>query len=167
MSKISIIAIVAMDESRVIGFQNKLPWHLPEDFKRFSKLTTGHTVLMGRNTYWSLPEKYRPLPNRQNVVISSTMKNELRVTIEKSPVDFIKKIKQGEVAIQGDKLWVIGGEQIYKATQALWDMIELTLVKGQHQGDTYFPEFEKDFKLLEKQELSNCSFLTYRRIANT
>ena len=56
-----IIAIVAMDENRAIGYNNELPWNVPEDLKRFSKLTTNHTVLMGRNTYYSLPEKYLSL----------------------------------------------------------------------------------------------------------
>lgn len=161
---ISVVAIVAMDEDRVIGFKNKLPWHLPEDFRRFSKLTTGDTVLMGRNTYWSLPEKYRPLPNRQNVVVSTTMQAIEGVTIEKSPVDYIKKVKNGEISIQGEKLWIIGGEQIYRATCALWDLVELTLVNGKHEGDTFFPKFEKDFKLIDQEKSKECSFLTYSRI---
>ena len=153
-----------MDQARVIGHNNKLPWHLPEDFKRFSKLTSGHTVLMGKNTFWSLPEKYRPLPNRQNVVVSTTMQAASEITIEKSPVDYINKVKKGEVKIQGDKLWVIGGEQIYRATAALWDLVELTLVKGKHEGDTIFPEFEEDFKLIHQEAATDCSYLTYSRI---
>lgn len=161
---ISVIAIVAMDQARVIGFENKLPWHLPEDFKRFSKLTTGNTVLMGKNTYWSLPEKYRPLPKRQNVVISTTMAETPEITLERSPVDYINKVKKGEVKIKGDTLWVIGGEQIFKATYHLWDAIELTLVDGKHQGDTFFPNFEKDFKLLHTEPSIGCNFLTYSRI---
>lgn len=160
---ISVIAIVAMDKARVIGFENKLPWHLPEDFKRFSKLTTGHTVLMGKNTYWSLPEKYRPLPKRQNVVVSTTMSEVENITIQKSPVEYINKVKSGEIEIQGDKLWIIGGEQIYRSTLDLWDEVELTLVEGLHEGDTFFPEFEQNFNLSNTEISVGCSFLTYKR----
>lgn len=67
-----IIAILAMDHSLLIGSKNGLPWHIPEDLKRFKELTTGEIVVMGRNTYFSLPEKFRPLPNRRNIVITRT-----------------------------------------------------------------------------------------------
>ena len=67
---VRVLVIVAMDEGRVIGFENKLPWHITEDMKRFAQLTTGHTVLMGRKTYQSLPDKFRPLPNRKNIVVT-------------------------------------------------------------------------------------------------
>lgn len=160
---IEIIAIVAMDAARVIGYKNQLPWHIPEDFKRFSKLTTGNTVLMGKNTYWSLPEKYRPLPHRQNVVISTTMPKTPGIIVENSPANFIDKIKRGELKIQGHKLWIIGGEQIYKATLPFWDKLELTLVKGEHQGDTFFPSFESDFNLDTRIEADGCEFLSYSR----
>jgi dihydrofolate reductase len=65
-----IIAILAMDEHCLIGSNQSLPWHIPEDMKRFREFTTGYTVLMGKNTYFSLPEKVRPLPNRRNIVIT-------------------------------------------------------------------------------------------------
>jgi dihydrofolate reductase len=65
-----IIAILAMDEHCLIGSNQSLPWHIPEDMKRFREFTTGHTVLMGKNTYFSLPENVRPLPNRRNIVIT-------------------------------------------------------------------------------------------------
>lgn len=65
-----ITAILAMDESLLIGKKDGLPWHIPEDLKRFNSLTRGHIVVMGRNTYFSLPEKYRPLPHRRNIVIT-------------------------------------------------------------------------------------------------
>ncbi|RME59658.1 MAG: dihydrofolate reductase, partial [Candidatus Dadabacteria bacterium] len=68
-----VFAIAAMDKGRVIGCGNKIPWHLPEDLKRFSQLTKGHTVLMGKNTFFSIPEKYRPLPERLNVIASRSL----------------------------------------------------------------------------------------------
>lgn len=70
MKALTVKAIVAADDDWVIGYQNKLPWHVPEDLKRFSQLTKGNTVLMGRATFDSLPAKFKPLPGRLNVVIS-------------------------------------------------------------------------------------------------
>jgi len=162
-----VIAIVAMDESRVIGYNNTLPWDLPEDLKHFSKLTTGHTVLMGKNTYFSLPQQYRPLPKRLNVVFSTSMTKddeiEDKVIIENSVENFFSKVKSQDLKIKGDKLWVIGGQKLYSSTIHLWDKIELTLVKGKHKGDTYFPEFEDNFSLASSNETTNCKFLTYIR----
>ena len=74
--KAKVAAIVAMSENRVIGINNSLPWYLPEDLKRFKKLTTGCPVIMGRKTFESLPTKFRPLPDRRNIVISSNSKME-------------------------------------------------------------------------------------------
>jgi dihydrofolate reductase len=68
-----ITAILAIDSSMLIGSKNGLPWHIPEDMKRFKEFTTGCIVVMGRNTYLSLPDKFRPLPNRRNIVITRTM----------------------------------------------------------------------------------------------
>lgn len=166
-----VIAIAAMDENRVIGYKNDLPWNLPEDLKHFSKLTTGHTVLMGKNTYYSLPKKYRPLPNRLNVVFSTSISKDMpknegiedKLIIENSVEDFFSKVKSEEIKIKGDKLWIIGGQKLYSSTIDLWDKVELTLVKGLHKGDTYFPEFEDNFGLASSRETSNCKFLTFVR----
>jgi dihydrofolate reductase len=65
-----ITAILAMDSTLLIGASNKLPWHIPEDLKRFQQFTKGHIVVMGKNTYYSIPESHRPLPNRRNIVIT-------------------------------------------------------------------------------------------------
>ena len=165
-----IVAIVAMDKKRIIGHQNKLPWHLPEDLKHFSNLTSGHTVLMGKNTYYSLPEKYRPLPNRLNVVFSTTMSNSVisdlnlkDVIVEKSVESFFSKVRSKQITIKGSKIWVVGGQKLYNSTIKYWDKVELTMVKGEHEGDTYFPEFEDDFELISSKESKNCSFLSFKR----
>ncbi len=167
--KYEVNAIVAMNQKRIIGYKNKLPWHLPEDLKHFSGLTTGHTVLMGRNTFYSLPDKYRPLPNRLNVVFSTTLTkaelapSEKEVVIENSVESFFEKVKTNEISIKGDKIWVIGGQKLYSSTVKYWDKLELTMVNGEHEGDTYFPEFEDDFELISSKESKNCKFLTYSR----
>jgi len=163
-----ILAIAAMSENRVIGKDGKIPWHIPEDMKKFAALTTGHTVLMGRKTYESLPRKYRPLPNRVNVVVSlnKTFSRTLGpaeqdVQVVDSPLTFIESWKRS--AKETDTLWVIGGEAVYNATLPYWDELRLTVVKGQYQGDAFFPEFEKKFRLLEDQGHGTFSFQVYVR----
>jgi dihydrofolate reductase len=87
-----IIAILAMDEHCLIGSHQSLPWHIPEDMKRFRELTTGHTVLMGKNTYFSLPEKVRPLPNRRNIVITRSDISEVETFTDIDEcIGFLKK----------------------------------------------------------------------------
>ena len=163
---VKIFAIAAMAEGRVIGAGNKLPWHLPEDMKRFAELTTGHTVLMGRKTFDSLPPKYKPLPNRLNVVctrdISSVAATE-NVLVEASPTEFLQRAKKGEVKLPSDTIWVIGGEQIYTATKDLWDEVYLTYVPQDHEGDAFFPDFEDEFDLVDEELGDGVEFQRYVR----
>ncbi len=163
-SKREVIAIVACDEGHLIGQNNQIPWHLPEDLKHFSQLTSGHNVLMGSKTYFSLPTKFRPLPNRKNFVISrnpASLKSESGITIVTDPVDFIKKFKDGIGEYESQQLWIIGGAQIYELTSSLWDRLELTLVSGKHSGDAYIPSFEQDFKLVAQEDFTKFSFKSY------
>ena len=164
--KITISAIAAMDKRRVIGHQGRLPWHVPEDLKRFSNLTKGHAVLMGRKTFESLPEKFKPLPGRKNIVISSTIKSLPKmpeVAFYDTLAVFFGKLKSGELKLPSDKLWIIGGEQIYRSTIQLWQEVELTLVAGEHLGDAYFPQFEDKFDLASREDYTGFAFLKYRR----
>lgn len=153
-----IIAIVAMDEKRGIGINNTIPWHLPEDLKRFSKLTSGHSVLMGRKTYESLPEKFRPLPNRKNIVLT---RNPESLDLPKD-VEVISDLnKFAKNFPKNEKLWIIGGSEIYKLSKEIWDQVSLTLVKGIHKADAFFPEFEDDFHL-STEESDNPSKYCFR-----
>lgn len=163
--KHTIAAIAAMDEGRVIGIDNKLPWSIPEDLKRFSALTTGHTVLMGRNTYDSLPPKYRPLPKRLNIVISRNQNLPLpkEVLQYASPEVAIRDFLADKINAPTSSLWIVGGAQIYQATRPYWTELYLTLVHSRNKGDTYFPDFEKDFTLVENDDRSGFSFQLYKR----
>lgn len=157
-----IAAIVAMDKNRVIGQNGTLPWHLPADLKRFKELTTGFSVVMGRNTYFSLPDKFRPLPNRNNIVVTSdpTKLKDEGVETFKTPEAAIEACKQrGE-----DKVWIIGGSQLYASTVDLWDELHLTLVKAEHEGDAYFPNFEDRLELVESEEQEGCIFQIYHSV---
>lgn len=148
-----IFAIAAMDEGRVIGADNGIPWRLPEDIKRFAALTTGHAVLMGRKTYESLPPKFRPLPKRLNIVVSRSgfIPAEQGVIVCASVNEVSTKIESGEIRLPSDILWVIGGAQIYGETLSILDELYLTVLHSKHAGDAFFPPFEEDFQLISDE----------------
>ena len=164
--KYKIIAIAAMDEKRVIGNLEQLPWHIPEDMKRFASLTKGHAVIMGRKTFDSLPDKYKPLPGRKNIVISRNL-NKIEafpdVSVYNSIETLYADIESGKLELASDQVWIIGGEQIYRATKNIWDELYLTLVRGEHVGDAFFPEFEADLHQAEREDFPTFSFIRYVR----
>lgn len=163
---IKVAAIVAMSENRVIGVKNALPWRISEDAKRFSKLTTNHTVLMGRKTYESLPNKFRPLPNRHNVVLTRQAELKLdsdQVEIITSFDEYLNQLNSAQKVLMSDRLWIIGGEEIYRMTLSHCDEVYLTLVKGEYEGDAYFPEFESEFEAINTEEHDSFSFIDYTR----
>ena len=165
VSGVKFCAIAAMDEARVIGCNNDLPWHLPEDMRRFKQLTTGHAVLMGRRTYESLPDKVRPLPGRLNLVLSSDPEQlELRNAPCFPSVDrLLEIVETGQLELPSQTVWVIGGAQVYAATSHIWDELYLTRVPGAHVGDTHFPPFEADFQLVDECSGEQCIFQHFVR----
>lgn len=135
-----IAMIAAVAENGVIGKDNDLAWSLPDDMKYFMNTTKGHYIVLGRKNYDSLPPKFRPLPNRTNVVI--TRQSDLQLegahivnTLEEA-FEFCKKNNQ-------EKIFVIGGGQIYKLALPYADTLCITEVHHSFDGDTYFPEFDK------------------------
>ena len=123
--------IAALDHRRAIGKDGKLPWHIPEDLKRFKRLTTGHAVLMGRRTWESLG---RPLPGRRNVVLSS------------SPVPGIESYASIEESLRAlasaERVFVIGGGSVYAQLIDRADELYLTLVDRNVEADAFFPPYE-------------------------
>ncbi|WP_369141045.1 dihydrofolate reductase [Modestobacter versicolor] len=118
----------------VIGADGTLPWHLPEDLRLFRALTTGGTVVMGRRTWESLPPRYRPLPGRRNVVLSSTLDPAVAgVQVARSVADVL--------ALDGD-VWVIGGGGVYAAFLPHADEVVVTEVDTRVAGDTWAPELD-------------------------
>jgi dihydrofolate reductase len=136
--------IVAMDRNRVIGLDNKLPWHLPADLKRFKELTTGHHVVMGRKTFESIG---KPLPGRTNVVV--TRQHDYKA-------DGIKVVHSLDAAIwltRGDpEPFIIGGGELYKEALKYVDKLYVTEVDTHvERGDAHFPELDPgQWKLVEK-----------------
>jgi dihydrofolate reductase len=135
--KISMIA--AMSQNRVIGKDNDLPWHLPDDFQFFKDQTKGHHVIMGRKNFESLPPKFRPLPNRTNIVLTRNKSFEAEGCIVLSELskalDVAREAKEEEA-------FIIGGGQIYELGLELSDTIYLTEVDATIEGDTTFPIFD-------------------------
>ena len=147
---ISIIAAVA--ENGLIGKGNDLPWRLPDDMKYFMQTTNGHHVIMGRKNYESLPEKFKPLPNRTNIVVTRQENyNAEGCTIVhrlNDGVDIAKK--NGE-----EELFIIGGAEIYKLALPTTDVLYLTEIDVELDGDTFFPEWnKKEWKEISRQHHS-------------
>jgi dihydrofolate reductase len=136
-----ISLIAALTKNRVIGKNNDLPWHLPDDMKYFMQTTKAHHVIMGRKNYESIPEKFRPLPNRTNIVVT-------RQKNFSAPGCFpVNTLEAGiEMARQqGEKeLFIIGGSEIYALGMAYADQLYLTEIDASLEGDTYFPAFSKE-----------------------
>jgi dihydrofolate reductase len=132
-----ISLIAALSKNRVIGKNNDLPWHLPDDMKYFMNTTKAHHVIMGRKNYESIPEKFRPLPNRTNIVV--TRQKEYRAP----QCILVNKLEDGIALAKdaGDKeLFIIGGAEIYALGLKYATRLYLTEIDSTIEGDTYFPE---------------------------
>ena len=136
-------AIAAMSLNRVIGAGNKIPWHLPEDFKWFKKMTTGHVIVMGRKTYESIG---KPLPNRTTIVLS---RSPLEIAGVRGVAD-LNTLNSAEGELAGREIFICGGAQVYEQALPLCSDLYLTLVKRNVEGDTFFPAFEDKFVLKEE-----------------
>ena len=150
-------AIAAMSLNRVIGAGNRIPWHLPEDFRWFKQMTTGQVIVMGRKTYESIG---KPLPNRTTIVLtrSSTPIPGVRT------ISDLQQLVPSDPALAGREIFICGGAQLYEQALPLCSDLYLTLVLHVVKGDTYFPPFEHQFVLGE--EILDCpefKILHYRR----
>ena len=160
--------IAAMSTNRVIGINNDLPWHLPDDFKFFQTKTRGRHVLMGRKNYESLPLKFRPLPERINLIITKNKYYQAHNTHIFHSLE--NAIKYAE--IHGEReLFIIGGGEIYKLALPYTDTIYLTEVNAYLNGHAYFPIFDKQiFKetfrshhASDEQHLYSYDYVTYQK----
>lgn len=137
--------IVACDKNRVIGKDNRLPWHLPTDLKRFKEKTTGGIVVMGKNTHMSIIDRLgMTLPNRKSIILSTSLtpKNGTYFFDAKENVIFTRDT---DIIIRKAKavdMWIIGGQRVYEQFINLADEIHMTEVIGEFEGDAYFPEID-------------------------
>lgn len=155
---ISIICAVA--DNNCIGKNNTLLWHIPEDMKKFRELTTGKTVVMGRNTWFSLPEKFRPLPNRKNVVLTFEPNDEFPEGVEK-----YSRLEDALAAHKDElEVMIIGGAMIYKAAMPLADRLYITHVNQSPDGDVFFPEIDTaEWEETSRENHEGFSFVVYER----
>lgn len=136
--------VVAQGSNRVIGVEGGLPWHLPSDMRRFRDLTMGHAVVMGRKTFESIPDRFRPLPGRRNVVISSNVRYD---GVEMAPT-----LAAAVRACDGN-CFVIGGGQVYAEALGIADRCYVTEVDAAAQGDTFFPQLpDAEWRCVEESE---------------
>jgi dihydrofolate reductase len=161
MKPLTIIAAVA--RNGVIGRDNQLLWRLPEDMQRFKALTTGHAVVMGRKTWESLPEKFRPLPNRRNIVVT-------RDATWRAAGATVAHSLDAAIAAAGEAAaFVIGGAEIYALALPLATRLELTEIDADFAGDARFPPFDRAAwrETARERRVANADFpydfVTYER----
>ena len=159
-----LVIIAAASENNVLGINNDLPWHLPDDFKRFKQLTSGHKIIMGRKTLESFP---KALPNREHLVVTRDL-NYL-------PKFSCKVFNSLETALNHAKedtlSYIIGGGEIYKQSMNFATDIELTRIHATFEGDTFFPVIDSKIWELVKEEYHpkderhkfDFTYLTYSR----
>ena len=157
--EIHIIAAVA--RNNVIGRNGALPWHIPADLKHFRRLTTGHTVVMGRRTYESIG---RPLPNRRCIIVSTTM------AAAPEGVEVVKSLQSALAMSSQGHRFIIGGARLYAEALAYADFLHLTKVAAEVEGDAFFPEVDWSDWVLQEEVRSidetaglGLAFCTYSR----
>ena len=159
--RLTLVAAIAANGA--IGGNNELLWHLPDDMKRFKALTQGHPIIMGRKTWESLPEKFRPLPNRRNLVIS---RNAAYVA---AGAEVFTSVAAARIACAGStQVFVIGGGEIYAQSLPEADCLELTELHQAFEGDAFFPALdEEDWQVIHRDCHSHngidFDFVTYER----
>lgn len=151
------IIIVGMDEENGIGKDGGIPWHYSEDMKHFRDETTGHTVLMGRTTFNSLPDDYRPLPDRETVVLTrSGLKEEYGSVEEASSLE--------EAYDKADSpLYIAGGSSVYSQTIDDAERLIVTRIPGIHDCDSFFPEIDDSWEKEREKDLGELTVEYFRR----
>mgnify|MGYP000341973760 CR=1 FL=1 len=159
-----ITLIAAIAKNNALGKDNDLIWHLPADLKRFKKVTTGHAILMGRNTFESIG---KPLPNRTSIIITRNNNYFIDGCL------IANSIEQAIELVEGNDAFIIGGAQIYKEAleQNLVDRLDITVLHHEFEADAFFPKIDmniwkevarEDFKADEKNKY-DYSFVSYER----
>ena len=157
----AIQLIYARAANGVIGKDNTMPWHLPEDMAHFKDLTRGSAVIMGRKTWDSLPARFRPLPGRTNIVVTRqgdwqpepASDKVARATSLEEALELAQKLSQD--------VWVIGGAQIYAQTLPLADAVEVTEIGRDYEGDAYAPELGTEWKEVRRSSHIAANGLPY------
>lgn len=151
---VTIVAAVA--RNRVIGRDNDLPWRIPEDLRRFKELTMGGVLVMGRKTYESIG---RPLPGRRTVVVSRNP------DLEIEGVEMAPSLEMALEIAGGDDVFVVGGGEIYRQAMGVADVLEITEVDAEPEGDTFFPEIDPNvWREVARTPGDGFAFVRYERL---
>ncbi|MEG0052161.1 MAG: dihydrofolate reductase [Comamonas sp.] len=157
----AIHLIYARAANGVIGKDNAMPWHLPEDMAHFKQLTHGCAVIMGRKTWDSLPPRFRPLPGRTNIVVTRQAGWQADPVSESvRPAASLEEALQLGQQISSD-VWVIGGAQIYAQALPLADSVEVTEIGRDYEGDAYAPELGTEWKEVRRSSHTAVNGLPY------
>ena len=140
-----ISMIAAMANCRVIGFKNKMPWHLPADLAWFKKNTLNKPIVMGRNTYNSIG---KPLPNRRNIILTRNLNNQIAGCELFDSLDAII-----ESTSDSAELMITGGAQVYQQCLPMADRLYLTFIDADYEGDTFFPDYSQyQWKIIHEEQ---------------
>ena len=154
-----ISIIVAHSKNMVIGKGNDLIWKIPNDQARFKNLTMGHPVIMGRKTWESIPEKFRPLSGRTNFIITrDSSYSAPGATVTTSIENALASAQQ---ALGNEEIFVVGGGEIYKAALPFTDRLYITMVDKEVEGDVFFPEYSNKFTKKISEESGEFEGLKY------
>lgn len=154
----SISIIVALSKNDCIGINGKLPWDIPEDLRHFKKITKGHAVIMGRKTWESLPQKFRPLPNRTNIVITRQKNYQLP-----EKVLCFQSLRDAVIAFP--HAFVIGGAELYALALPLTETLYITEIETHIENcTTFFPKIDMTvWRETERENHKNFSFVIYKK----
>lgn len=133
--------IAAVAQNGIIGKDNDLVWNLPDDMKYFMQTTSGHPIIMGRKNYESIPDKFRPLPNRTNIIVTRNIDYLAEGAIV---VNSLEDALESARETGSPEVFIIGGGEIYSIGFPYADKLYLTEIEGIYDGDTFFPEFDRD-----------------------
>lgn len=151
--------IVAMTKNFVIGNKGSIPWKIKEDMQLFKEKTTGQSVIMGKNTWLSLPEKFRPLPNRNNIIVSTTLEKQKGAIVCKTIEEAIEQGKKF-----GKEIYCIGGGQIYGTMLNCADTLNISWIKKEYEGETKFPKINfEEWNCTEEKEFEEFIYKKYER----
>ncbi|MEW5814131.1 MAG: dihydrofolate reductase [Spirochaetota bacterium] len=154
--KQKIHIIVAMTEDRIIGRDGKLPWHIVEDLKLFKRLTMGSTVIMGRETFMAIG---RPLPGRNNIVVSTTLNQFSGITVVRSVDEAFAKGKE-----YGRPIFIIGGQEIFQQTLPFTERMYISYIRGKYEGDAFFPVFDPaKWEVVQQEPYREFTLVVYEK----
>lgn len=165
----TISIIVAVDENNVIGKDNALIWHLPADMKFFKEKTTGHCVITGRKNYESIPEKFRPLPNRTNIIITRQKDYHVPGAIVVGSIDEAVEIAKQK---SDEEIFIIGGAEIFNQCLYSVDKLYVTKIYHSFEGDVFFPaidpaewkETERRKGIVDEKNKYEHDFIIYEKV---